>query len=234
MQSVIQSDIIVASGAGTTLAVAFGVATQAGNSVVACVACTDTQTVTGVAGTQCGAMTQAFSFDDSVQTGKRLDQWYAQASPGGSETITATYSASVTNRVLHIFEVNAMEIAVSPVDKTASLAGSGAAITTGAVTPDDPGGLFIGFCISSFAGGVAQSPFTQGELENSISSASEFYVQDAAAPQGATMNQGGAAGWGCILVVYKVTSSAGPTGPYLQVSGWQAAHRSQAPQIMRT
>jgi hypothetical protein len=127
--ALVQSNSATGSGV-TSLAAAFGAPNTAGNLIIAVVrmsTTTQTVTVTDNAGnTYTDAVSQAQSSD-----GHQIHLFYASNIVGGSNRVTATFSASNNHPWLAVYEYQGLR-AASPLDQTAQAQGSSATPSSGA------------------------------------------------------------------------------------------------------
>jgi subtilisin family serine protease len=200
-----QSNAVQGSSVGS-IAAAFPGSNTAGNLILAFVrmsSSTQTVTVTDSAG---NAYTDAVS---QVQTadGSQVHLFYAKNIIGGTNTITATFSASNNHPWLAIYEYSGLS-KTAPLDQKAAAQGNSVAPNTGS-TPTTTAAnelLFVGMGLpASFTGTVtAGASYTQALKDSSTSPASnETAVVTATGAYTGTFTLSAAANWSAVIATFK-------------------------------
>lgn len=204
--AVVQSRGTFSAAAGATLALAFTGAVAAGNTLAYFFGWNSTTATGGVADSVNGASAAAAA---SLATGAggfvARGEWFLEALTGaGTPTVTATASASVPYRILHIVELSGVDTA-NPLDAAGAGAGSSTAPTASLTVVTAGAGILAGCYAEQTA--AAGSGFTG--LQNTDGNQSEFRITPGTGSQAGAFTMSPTGRWADSVIALKPATGGG-------------------------
>jgi len=214
-QEYVQStNVVNFSTNASTLTKAFTQSNTAGNTIIV--------SVSGGASISSIADARGNAYSLAVQSAAGTDAiYYARNIRGGSNTITATFSAS-TQGLMYIHEYAGLDPS-APLDQVSVLSGSGTAVTSGSKTTTQANELIFGYAAVERAVTAGESGFAIRETAGG--NMSQDRTVSATGSYAATFTEGPSGVWTALMATFRgagTTTSGGtlpPTGNITSPTG---------------
>ncbi len=194
----------------TTVAATLGAAVVSNDIIIVGVECLSSDTVSGVADDLGNSYTPGPTFADAPFLNVLYSVFTAPVTATGTPTITATFGAATTKRVIHAAAFSG-GLTSGPVDQNNNgSAATGTVITSGTMTPTQDNELIWGMAGDSNNTPAVAGAFTSLAAEGNWQTRTEYLIQTTAT--GVTTNYTAlvSAPWSTIGVTFKVAGGGGP------------------------
>ncbi len=210
--ALVQSTAVEGSGVGS-ISSTFPSSNTAGNLLVAFVRLSTTSQTVTLSDTAGNAYADAVAQAQTVD-GHQIHIFYAVNARGGSNTVTARFSASNNHPWLAVYEYSGLEA----LDRTASGQGNSTAPNTGATAPTSSANqlLFVGLGLpSSFGGSVTSgagfTPELQDAVVNGSRAANEHRIVTSTGAYSGAFTLSTAGNWSCALATFSAVPAPPPS-----------------------
>jgi uncharacterized repeat protein (TIGR01451 family) len=200
----VQRNVNGNEAATTSMSVAFTSANTSGDFLVVTGSAARPATTLAVSDTLGNSYLTAFGPVTDPAQNVTIYIWFVPMSKGGANSVTITPSGPAALEI-HVSEWSGLASA-SPVDQTAWATGSGAAVSSGALTTTADGELVFGYAwvLNTATAGTGFTPMSliNGDLD-------EYQIQPAAGSVAATFSQTSGT-WFAAMVTFRPASAAAP------------------------